>query len=399
MRSSRLRSLLLLALVLPAAAVAAAWSVGRLENPVRANPQVSPDDDPSWGPVDAAVTIIEFGDYQCPYCKRFHDETLPLIQATYAGQIRFVYRDLPLRSIHPNAQKAAEASECADDQGRFWDYHDLLWANQQALDVASLKAYAGELSLETATFDACLDSGNNAQEVQKDYDDGISYGVPGVPTFFINDVVVRGAQPFSSFQAVIDTLLASVTPTPSPITSPPPTPLPRGQLPNCPSANLWSMAVWEGLDNTPTGEALATCGEAAVSVAYSLDPSSQRWWRYFPDHLDISDLAALDDMQAITTLGSGSAPGPGPQPPADTAFQLHNCPQPGKWAISTWDGPQSTDTGQALATCPTSVAAAYALDPLTQSWLRYFDAHPGVSDLTTIDGLQAILALGASTSP
>ena len=167
------------------------------DEPARANPQASPDDDPSWGPVDAPVTIIEFSDYQCPYCKRFHDETLPQIQAIYEGQVRFVYRDFPLTSIHPHAQKAAEASECADDQGRFWDYHDLLWTNQQDLDVASLKAYAGELGLDTATFDDCLESGKNAQEVQKDYSDGVSYGVQGTPSFFINDVKVQGAQPFS----------------------------------------------------------------------------------------------------------------------------------------------------------------------------------------------------------
>ena len=401
MGSRRSASLFLLAFGLLAVTLAFSWSVGQLEQTARANPQVSPDDDPSWGPVDAPVTIIEFSDYQCPYCKRFHDETFLQIQDTYEGQVRFVYRDFPLTSIHPHAQKAAEASECADDQGRFWDYHDLLWANQQELDVASLKAYAGELGLDTATFDGCLDSGEHSQEVQKDYSDGVSYGVQGTPWFFINDVEVGGAQPFSAFQTVIDSFLPPATPGPSPTASPAPTPQPRGQLLNCPSANRWSIAVWSGLEDTPTGEALATCAEGGVSAAYSLDPDSQGWWRYFPDHLDFSTLGALDDMQAIIALGSGSAVGPaGPAPPAGGAFQLQNCPQPGKWAISAWDGPHSTATGQALATCPTSVAAAYALDPLTQGWLRYFDGRPDVSNLAMIDGMQAMLTLGgAATQP
>lgn len=168
---------------------------------------VSVDDDPAWGPPDAPVTIVEFGDYQCPYCKQFYDETLPQISETYESQIRFVFRDFPL-AIHPDAQKAAEASECADDQERFWDYHDLLWANQSALDVDSLKAYAAQLGLDTATFDECLDSGANAEEVQNDYDDGVSYGVTGTPAFFINGIMVAGAQPFSVFQTIIDSLLA-----------------------------------------------------------------------------------------------------------------------------------------------------------------------------------------------
>ena len=399
MHSRRPRSLLFLALLLLATAVTFAWSAAHLDNAVRANPQVSSNDDPSWGPVDAPVTIIEFGDYQCPFCKRFYDETFPQIQETYEGQLRLVFRDMPLTSIHPQAQKAAEASECADDQGHFWDYHALLWANQQELDIASLKAYAGELGLDTATFDDCLDSSKSAQEVQKDYNDGVSYGVTGTPWFFINDVELPGAQPFSEFQTIIDGFLG-VAPTPSPTATPEPTPVPRGQLYSCPSANRWSLAVWDGLDDTPTWEAVATCGPGAVSAAYSLDPDTQGWWRYFPDRLDLSNLGAVDDMQGIMALGSGSAVGPvGPAPPAGSTFQLQDCPQPGKWSISTWGGPNSTATGQALATCSTSVAAAYALDPQTEGWLRYFDGRPDVSNLVIIDGMQAILTLGGAAAP
>jgi len=386
MRSRRLPSLLFLPLILLAAAAVAAWSVGQLDETARANPQVSPDDDPSWGPADAPVTIIEFGDYQCPFCKTFWDETLPQIQNSYEGLVRYVYRDFPLAAIHPDDQKVAEASECADDQGRFWEYHALLWANQQELDVASLKAYAGELGLDTATFDDCLDSGKNVQEVQKDYSDGVSYGVQGTPWFFINDVEVQGAQPFSNFQAIIDSFL------PSPI------PGARGQVHNCPFADSWSISVWDGLDDTPTGEALALCGEGAVSAAYSLDPATGGWWRYFPDHVELSNLGTLDDMQGIIALGSGSAPGAG-TPEIGIAFQLRNCPQPGKWAISAWDGPNGTGTDTALATCTTPVAAAYWLDPQTQAWLRYFDSRPEISNLVLLDGMQGMLILGGSAAP
>jgi len=289
-------SLLVLALMLVAAGFAAAWSVANLQ----ANPQVSPDDDPSLGPIDAPVTIIEFGDYQCPFCKLFFDETLPQIRSTYGDQVRFVFRDFPLTSIHPNSQKASEASECADDQGRFWEYHALLWANQQALAVADLKAYAAQLGLDAATFADCLDTGKNAPEVQKDSSDAVSYGVTGTPWFFINGTALPGAQPFSEFQTVIDGLLGA-SPTPTSTASPEP----RGQLHNCPPANRWSIAVWDGLDDTPAGEALATCGQGAVSAAYWLDPATGSWSRFFPDHPELSNLATLDDLQGVIALGSG----------------------------------------------------------------------------------------------
>jgi protein-disulfide isomerase len=122
--------------------------------------------------------------------------------------VKFVERDYPLPpSMHPDAQKAAEATECADDQGKFWEYQDLLYANQSALDVDSLKGYAAQLGLDTATFDQCLDTGKQTAEWQKDQQDGDSYGVSGTPAFFINGRLVSGAQPFSVFQQVIDAAL------------------------------------------------------------------------------------------------------------------------------------------------------------------------------------------------
>ncbi|MDP2948899.1 MAG: DsbA family protein [Chloroflexota bacterium] len=195
--------------------------------PTAGQPQATPppaavaasaDDDPYWGPVDAPVTVIEFSDFQCPFCSRFWEQTLPQIKQTYEGKVKFVYRDFPLARMHEYAQKAAEASECADDQGKYWEYHDLLFQNftnltqqlgAQGLDgvLSTFKGYASQLGLDTAAFNDCLDSGKYASEVEKDYNDGVAAGVTGTPSFFINGVNVSGAQPLASFKTIIDAAL------------------------------------------------------------------------------------------------------------------------------------------------------------------------------------------------
>ena len=164
---------------------------------------VRADDDPARGPTDAAVTIVEFSDFQCPFCKRYVDETLPLVQATYGDKVRYVFRDFPIKQLHPQAIQAAQAAECAADQGKFWEYHDLLFQYQGALDVASLKGYAKTLGLNQASFDQCVDSEKHAEEVQGDFDDGISNTVTGTPTFFINGRKVVGAQSFADLEKII----------------------------------------------------------------------------------------------------------------------------------------------------------------------------------------------------
>lgn len=168
---------------------------------------VSADDDPAWGPADAKVTVIEFSDFQCPYCRRFHDETLPQLRQMYGDRIRFVYRDLPLTSLHAFAQGAAEAAECADEQGKFWEYHDLLFQNQTALQPADLKAYAARLGLNQSAFDACVDSHKYADEVNADVQAASDAAITGTPTFFINGRRLVGAQPLSAFQQAIDAAL------------------------------------------------------------------------------------------------------------------------------------------------------------------------------------------------
>lgn len=174
---------------------------------------VSIDDDPMKGDKNAKVTIVEFSDFQCPFCEKFYSETLPSLLKEYVdtGKVRLVYRDFPLSSIHPYAQKAAEASECADEQGKFWEYHNKLFENQAALDVTSLKKYAADLKLNTATFNDCLDSGKMMGEVTKDAADAQAAGVSGTPGFFINGRFLGGAYPFESFKTIIDEELAKVS--------------------------------------------------------------------------------------------------------------------------------------------------------------------------------------------
>ena len=161
-------------------------------------------DDPAWGPADARVTVVEFSDFQCPYCGQFKQQTYNQLRAKYGNKIRFIFRDFPLSAIHPDAEKSAEAANCAKEQGKFWEYHDLLFANQRALSVQNLKQYATNLGLNQAKFNACLDSGQYAQEVASDQADGEANNVRGTPTFFINGRPLVGAQPFSEFQKVID---------------------------------------------------------------------------------------------------------------------------------------------------------------------------------------------------
>ena len=183
--------------------------------------QVSLDDDPIKGDPDAPVTIVEFSDFQCPFCSRFYQQTLPQLEENYieTGKVKFVYRDMPLDSLHPNARPAHIAAECADEQGGFWDYHDILFDSQgqwRRLPSSELSStfvgYASDLKMDTASFESCLNSPEIADEVNQDSLDARSKGATGTPTFFIGNEKdgfekLVGAQPFSSFQLTIDKLL------------------------------------------------------------------------------------------------------------------------------------------------------------------------------------------------
>lgn len=160
-------------------------------------------DEPAWGPADARIVIIEYSDFQCPYCKMFMENTYARLRQMYSDQVRFIYRDFPLDSIHPRARPAAEAAQCAHEQGKFWEYHDLLFANQQALETSDLKRYAQQLGLDMDQFNTCVDTRKYQASVEADVQAGLRQNVTGTPTFFINGQALVGAQPLEAFQAVI----------------------------------------------------------------------------------------------------------------------------------------------------------------------------------------------------
>ena len=164
-------------------------------------------DDPTRGPADAPITIVEFSDFQCPYCSRATG-TLKKLESSYPGKIRLVYRDFPLVQIHPNAARAAEAAACANEQGKFWAMHDVLFEHQDKLAEADLKATAATLGLDSAKFDQCLGSGRYTGQWKKDAAEGERYGVSSTPAFFINGRLVVGAQPYESFARIVDEELA-----------------------------------------------------------------------------------------------------------------------------------------------------------------------------------------------
>lgn len=161
------------------------------------------DDDPSFGPADAPVTIVEFSDYNCPFCTRFALETLPQLRQRYGSLIRFVYRDLPIIGGQ-NSINAAVAGNCAHIQGKFWEFHDLLFTNSEARERDTYVAFADELGMDTDAFTTCLDDKAQLDEVTLDYLDGQGLGIDGTPAFFINGKTIRGAQPFDTFALVID---------------------------------------------------------------------------------------------------------------------------------------------------------------------------------------------------
>lgn len=171
------------------------------------------DDDPVLGPEDAPITMIEFSDYECPFCTKFHNEVFGQLIEEYGSQIRFVYRDFPLTSIHSEAFPAAEAANCAGEQGNYWGYHDKLFkGGPEALSAEAYIQYAEELSLDMAAFQECVDSRRYQDEVQADLDYAVQLGVRSTPTFFINGIGVVGAQPYEVFQQVIESELAGTNP-------------------------------------------------------------------------------------------------------------------------------------------------------------------------------------------
>lgn len=166
---------------------------------------------PSIGPADAPIVIVEFSDFQCPFCKQWHQSVYAPLLAAYPGQIRVVYRHLPLTSIHPDAQAAAEAAMCANDQNKFWEFHDKLFGGE-ALGAGVYAEYASALGLDLQKFETCVNARTYQRAVQADSDFALNLGINSTPTFFVNGLAIVGAQPLSVFQQVIDKELAGEFP-------------------------------------------------------------------------------------------------------------------------------------------------------------------------------------------
>ena len=156
----------------------------------------------------APVIIVEFSDFQCPYCQSVQP-TLKSLLAKYEGRVSLAYRDLPLRDVHPQAQLAAEASRCAGEQGKFWEYHDLLFANQNKLDRPGLVELASRLKLDEKQFDSCVSGGKYKEQIEQDRQLGLRAGVSGTPGFFINGNMLSGNLPQDSFEKTIQAELAA----------------------------------------------------------------------------------------------------------------------------------------------------------------------------------------------
>jgi len=170
------------------------------------------DDDPILGSEDARITIIEFSDYECPFCKQWHLEVWPKIQEKYGDQVRLVYRDFPLSSIHANAIPAAEAANCAGEQDQYWGFNEQLLSGDMEFNRTSYEKMAQNLNLDLASFQECLDENRFQKEVEDDMNYAAELGVRSTPTFFINGLAVVGAQPFDVFEKIIDMELAGEIP-------------------------------------------------------------------------------------------------------------------------------------------------------------------------------------------
>ena len=167
---------------------------------------------PVWGDRTAPVTLVEFTDYQCPFCVRYNRETAVKLRSRYGDKVNYVVLHFPVETIHPLAAKAAQAAECAADQGKFWEYHDTLFKDQSALGLTSLYRHAKVLRLDTGKFSECLESGRKRHLLREHIRVGIDLGINGTPFFIINGIILSGARSERIFQRVIEQALSQTAP-------------------------------------------------------------------------------------------------------------------------------------------------------------------------------------------
>jgi protein-disulfide isomerase len=189
----------------------AAVAVTLTKPPIR-RAEVAVENSPIRGDASAPVTIVEFSDFHCPYCRTVQPTLLKLLDA-YPGKVRLVYKDLPLDGLHPNARQASEAARCANEQGKFWQFHDVLYSGSVGTDVSmeALGGAAAKAGLDPAAFKTCLDSDKHLAGIQRDVDHAQQLGLSGTPAFFVNGRLLTGAQPFEGFAKIIDEELAAGT--------------------------------------------------------------------------------------------------------------------------------------------------------------------------------------------
>jgi len=195
----------------------------RAAQPAFKEQYISIGSSPVKGNADATVTLVEYSDYQCPYCARHYRAVMPILQKEYidTGKLKFVMREYPLPALHKNASNAAQAALCSEAQGKYWEMHDLMFDNQKGLDVDGVKSFAATIGLDTAAFADCLDNKEMVPAVRKDLASGAKLGMGGTPGFFLGltdpddpdkvnlSVQIKGAQSIDKFKASIDDLLAS----------------------------------------------------------------------------------------------------------------------------------------------------------------------------------------------
>ncbi len=183
-------------------------NIASLESDTTQSKTLATTDDPYKGPDDAAIIVVEFADFQCPYCRQSFPVVREII-SQYEDRVKFIYRDFPLTSLHSQAQIAAEAGECAHEQDMFWPMHDKMFINQDDLSLNALQRYAREIEIpDPIQFNTCLTSRKYETEVNKDFSDGYFAGVDGTPTFFINGQEFTGAVSVENFKTVLDELIS-----------------------------------------------------------------------------------------------------------------------------------------------------------------------------------------------